>query len=439
MPRTPQTPEPQSPASRLTIVHRRINELKPADYNPRQLSEDQFRQIKESIEVFGIVDPIIINTFPGRENVIVGGHQRCKVAQSLGITEIPCVEVPLDEEREKELNVRLNKATGEWDFDALANNFSVEDLLAWGFTEDELGTDEGGGTQTAGDDDVPDGGVGTPLTVLGDLYEVKTPNSTVRLICGDTTNLDTVNKVMNGEKAHITVTDAPYNVSYGHNLEADNPQGYRVREIANDSMTSEQFRQFIRDTFTSIAHAMKEGAHIYAFMSCKEWGTMMQVLAECGFWWSSTIIWAKSHAVLSRGDYHKRQEPIFYGWKEGAARLCPLEDRTQNDVWDIDRPSASPQHPTTKPVVIYERAIKNSSHPGDNCIDFFTGSGSGAIACIKTGRNFFGIELSPVFVDRVLARIHRFASENSIEYTVTRNGQPFNIQDVGEVPTETRN
>ena len=421
------------------IEYMATNRLVPHPENPRTIDEDQFSILCTSIRE----NPLYFETRPVLCNpqfVVFAGNMRLKAAQHEGLTEIPVAIMDISEEKQRELMIRDNRSNGEFDFDLLNANFEPAELMSWGFTEDELsGGDTGGAVPTAGDDDVPEGGIGTPVTMLGDIYEVKTANSTVRLICGDCCNMDVVQKVMDGKNAHIAITDPPYNVSYGANLEADNPQGYRVREIANDSMTAEAFRQFVKDAFTSMHSVMLDGAHIYSFMSCKEWGTMMLVLQECGFWWSSTIIWNKSHAVLSRGDYHRKMEPIFYGWKEGAARLCPLEDRCQNDVWDVDRPTASEQHPTTKPVVLYEKAMQNSSHSGDNSIDFFAGSGSGAIAAIKTGRNFFGIELSPNFMDRIASRIHKFCQTNSIEYTITRNGTPFNITEIGDVPVETHN
>jgi DNA modification methylase len=421
----------------LEVKYVRTNTLIPLENNPRTIDEPSFKILCDSLRAnrdYLTVRPLLITP----DNVVFAGNMRLKAAQHIGMEEVPVAVMDISEERRNEICIRDNVQNGIFDADILNNAWDSEKLMEWGVDIEEFGIDEGGGAQTAGDDDVPEGGVGTPLTVVGDLYEIKTDHSTVRLICGDTTSLDVVNKVMSGELAHLAVSDPPYNVGYTQSSNAVEESG-ESGQIMNDSMSQEDFRQFMRDAFTSFAAAMLPGAHIYSFMSTKEWGIMMQVLPECGFWWSNTIIWNKSHAVMSRGDFHNKMEPCFYGWKEGAPRLCPLEDRTQNNVWDIDRPTTQIQHPTAKPVAIYERATKNSSHEGDNVIDFFAGSGSGAIACIKTKRNFFGIELDPKFVDRIISRIHRFAGENSIEYQITRNGQPFNIADIGDVPTEARN
>ena len=427
----------QLPLQRIEYVA--TNRLAPHPENPRTIDENQFSILCKSIRdnpLYFSTRPILCNP----QMVVFAGNMRLKAAQHEGMTEVPVAIMDISEEKQREIMIRDNRENGAWDFDKLSATFEPEELIEWGFTSEELEMgDTGGAVDTAGDDDVPEAGVGTPLTVLGDLYEVKTANSTVRLVCGDCTKMDIVGKVMDGKVAHLCVTDPPFNVSYGHNLEEDNAPGYRVREIANDSMSAEDFRQFLRDSMTSMASQMHPGALLYCFMSCKEWGTAMQVSEECGFLWKSTIIWNKSHAVLSRGDYHRKFEPFLFCKKDGAASLCPLEDRCQNDVWDVQRPSSSEQHPTTKPVELYTRSMKNSSHDGDNCIDFFAGSGTGAIAAMKTGRNFFGIELSPVFVDRIVARIHKFSQQNGIDYTITRNGSPFSVAEIGDVPVEERN
>jgi ParB family chromosome partitioning protein len=194
----------------MKIVYKKPSELKAADYNPRQLSDLQFEQLKKSLEGFDVVEPIVINTFKGRENIIVGGHQRVKVLESMGVKTIPCVEVSLPFEKEKELNVRLNKNTGQFDFDMLANNFEIEDLLEWGFTEDELSFSTEVVEGLTDEDAVPSAPE-NPKTVLGDVWVL----GNHRLMCGDSTSIDAVEKLMDGQKADMVFTDPPYGMSYG--------------------------------------------------------------------------------------------------------------------------------------------------------------------------------------------------------------------------------
>jgi len=190
----------------MKVIERKINELIPAEYNPRQLSNEQAEQLKASLQRFGAVDPAIINTHPDRKNIIVGGHQRLKTAQSIGWTTFPCVEVELDRDKERELNIRLNKNTGGWDYDALANYFEVEELTDWGFSNEELFGNIEAEEVEAEEDDYQEPDDIKVDVVLGDLIEIG-PH---RLLCGDSTDSDQVAKLMNGEKADLAHNDPPY-------------------------------------------------------------------------------------------------------------------------------------------------------------------------------------------------------------------------------------
>jgi DNA modification methylase len=189
-------------------------------------------------------------------------------------------------------------------------------------------------------------------------------------------------------------------------------------------MSQEQFHGFLKSVFANMCAVSDDGAMVYVAMSAQEWGTIMQAMKECAFHWSSTIIWAKDRLVLSRKDYHTRYEPIWYGWKEGS-RLMPLTDRTQDDVWEIPRPSRSDEHPTMKPVELIVKSLQNSSRIGCNVLDLFNGSGSTAIACAKTGRNYYGMEIDPHYLDASLKRIRKWLSGRSVEFVMNRNGQAF--------------
>jgi DNA modification methylase len=204
---------------------------------------------------------------------------------------------------------------------------------------------------------------------------------------------------MDGNKAKFMFTDPPWNVDYGG---AAHPS-WKQRSILNDKMTSEQFAEFLTKAFSCAKEAMEVGGMTYVVMSGQEWGNIMRVMEALGFHWSSTIIWKKDTLVLSRKDYHTQFEPIWYGWIDGT-RLCPLTDRKQSDVWDIARPKRSELHPTTKPVELVARAILNSSHKGELCIDLFGGSGTTLIASEQTERLCYMMELDEKYADVIVKR-----------------------------------
>ena len=379
----------------MKIKNKSIKDLIDADYNPRQLSKDQFNSLKKSLEEFGFVDPVIINSNPKRKNIIIGGHQRVKVAKEIGIKEVPCFEINLSIEKEKELNVRLNKNTGDWDWDLLANNFDVENLLEWGFTEEDLQFEAPKKEGLIEDDHVPE--VEDPICKEGDLWNL----GEHRLLCGDAIKEEDVELLMNGEKADMVFTDPPWNVNYGENLANGK---YKDRKIINDNMSTEDFKSFLNKSFMSLKKFSKDGCITYIVMSAQEWGNTMLVLKENDYHWSSTIIWNKSSLIISRKDYHTKYEPLWYGWLKGKPRLKPLKDRKQSDVWDIQKPSSSKLHPTTKPIELVEKSVVNSSYENNIIIDLFLGSGSTLIACEKTNRKCYGMEIDPNYCDVTIKR-----------------------------------
>ena len=187
-------------------------------------------------------------------------------------------------------------------------------------------------------------------------------------------------------------------------------------------MGTEDFKNFMDQTFQQMALHSKKGAPTYVVMSAQEWGNMMLTLAMNDYHWSSTVIWSKSSLVLSRKDYHTQYEPIWYGWLSGEARLCPLEDRKQSDVWNFDKPSRSELHPTTKPVELVERAINNSSKKNNYVLDLFGGSGSTLIACEKSVRKNMSMELDPKYCDVIVQRWQDFTGEKAVHI----DGTEFN-------------
>ena len=178
-------------------------------------------------------------------------------------------------------------------------------------------------------------------------------------------------------------------------------------------MSTENFKSFINKSFISLKNSSKEGCMTYVVMSAQEWGNLMLTLKENDYHWSSTIIWNKSSLIISRKDYHTKYEPIWYGWLNGESRLKPLKDRKQSDVWDIKKPSSSKLHPTTKPIELVEKAVLNSSENKNIIIDLFLGSGSTLIACEKTNRKCYGMELDPHYCDVIVKRWEDFTGKKA--------------------------
>ncbi|NCD03796.1 MAG: DNA modification methylase [Clostridia bacterium] len=407
-----------------------IKDLVPATYNPRKdlkPGDPEFEKIKRSIEEFGYVEPVIVNS----DMTIIGGHQRAKVLAALGIDEIDCVVIEVDKTKEKALNIALNKITGEWDTESLAvllkdldtESYNIE-LTGFDWDEAEKLLKTLDKEDTSKDDEyeieVPE----EPISKLGDVWKLGRHH----LMCGDSTLKQDIDTLIEGKTVEMVFTDPPWNVNYGA---TDHPS-WKSRQIKNDCMSSEDFKEFMEKSFARMAEALVVGGMAYVVMSAQEWGSLMPALADNNFHWSSTIIWNKDRLVLSRKDYHTRYEPIWYGWKDGAPRIHPLTDRQQCDVWDIPRPSKSEEHPTMKPVELVQRAIENSSKRGNFVLDQFGGSGTTLIACENAGRTCFMMELDPKYADVIVNRyIDKVGS--SSEVVLLRGGKEYSYDEMKEL------
>jgi len=392
----------------LDIRQIHVSDLTPAEYNPRKdlrPGDIEYEKLLRSMEEFGYVEPIVWNERTGN---IVGGHQRLKVLKQLGTELIDCVVVNLDEAREKALNIALNKISGEFDLPKLSEvlqelKLGGFDFTLTGFEDDEvdklsqkMARLKGQLAEDDFDVDKATEEITEPITKPGDIWLL----GKHRLMCGDSTDMGDVARLMDGKKTQCVFTDPPWNVDYGGNSHPS----WKQRQILNDNMSTEEFGEFLGKTFRAAASVCEPGAMCYCVMSAQEWGNIMNALAECGFHWSSTIIWYKDSLVLSRKDYHTQYEPIWYGWLEGDKRLCPLQDRQQSDVWEVDRPKKSVEHPTMKPIALAGKAINNSSHAGEAVLDLFGGSGTTLLACEQTGRVNYTMELDCAYCDVIVKR-----------------------------------
>lgn len=406
------------------VVFRHVDELVPYARNARTHSAEQVARIAASIAEFGFAAPVLAD-----DRGIVAGHGRVLAARRLyesGKTlrlpsgeEIPSGTVPVvdvtgwtDAQRRAYIlaDNRLAEQAG-WDEELLALELSDLrdsgfDLDVTGFTLGDLDSLLGGETKPGltDPDDVPDVEE-VAVSRPGDLWLL----GEHRLLCGDSTDLACVGRVLAGAVADICWTDPPWNVAYG----SSQHPSYRRRSIANDDLGKE-FPAFCAAFVAGIKRATKPGAALYLAMSAQEWPTIDGALRAGGFRWSSTIIWAKDSLVLGRGDYHRQYEPIWYGWNAGSARRRPLKDRKQSDLWSIPRPKKSDEHPTMKPVDLVSRALRNSSSHGDLVFEPFGGSGSTVIASEQSERRCCALELEPRYVDVIVRRWQAFTGREAI-------------------------
>ena len=378
----------------MKIVNRKIKDLIGAEYNPRELTKDQYKQLKDSLLRFGVVDPVIVNKHPERDNIIIGGHQRSKVWEDMGNDKIPTVELSLTLDKEKELNVRLNKNTGQFDMDMLANNFDTEDLIEWGFSEGELvGFDDIDLEAEEDDFDVPDGGVETDI-VAGDLFEI----GEHRLLCGDSTNSDDVEKLMNGEKAELLFTDPPYNVAF-------NGRSGKFDVIKNDELKEDDFSKFIEE-FAQTVHTLNIPIK-YIWCNWKFYDVL-----KCHFKFNACIVWAKNVFGLGRGYRHQHEFCLFEG---------KLDDGINNesDLWE-EKKDSKYVHPTQKPVGLAERAFKNHKK-AKNILDLFGGSGMSMVAGHQLKRKMHLMELDPKYCQVIVDRMMKLDDK----LVVKLNGKPY--------------
>lgn len=362
-----------------------------AEYNPRELTKDQHQDLKDSITRFGFVDPLIVNTHKERKNILVGGHQRLKIAKELGYKDVPCVEVDLTPDKEKELNVRLNKNTGQWDWDALANHFDVGELLEWGFTEDELQFTEPEEVQgLTDDDDVPE--VEKAITQQGDLWIL----GEHRLLCGDATNKEDVERLMDGQKADMVFTDPPYALH-------GNSTG--MSGVSDDKMV----RPFFRSIFNVYRANTKPFGHLYV---CCDWHSafsLESVAREIKLTAKNLCIWDKGDGGLG-AMYQQCYEMIWFMENSHQSTTTAKSHKNKRvvqgkpNIWRHSRVSGDRVHNAQKPIEMMVNAINNSSDSNEICLDLFLGSGSTLIACEKTNRKCFGMEIDTHYCDVIVKR-----------------------------------
>ena len=412
----------------MLIEKKNVKDLLPADYNPRKdlkPGDKEYEKLKRSIEQFGYVEPVIWNQTTGR---VVGGHQRLKVLIDMGISEVECVIVEMDEEKEKALNVALNKISGEWDNEKLALLISDLqgsdfDVSLTGFEPEELEDlfreDTKGGVK---DDDFDvEAELQKPtFSKAGDLWLL----GDHRLVCGDSTKPETYELLMAGKQANLVVTDPPYNVNYEGS----------AGKIKNDNMGNDAFYQFLFDAYTQMATAMADDASIYVFHADTEGLNFRKAFVDAGFYLSGCCIWKKQSLVLGRSPYQWMHEPVLFGWKKNGKHQW-YTGRKETTIWEFDKPKKNGDHPTMKPIPLLAYPIMNSSMSNSIVLDPFGGSGSTLIACEQTKRLCCTIELDEKYCDVIVKRyIEQVGSADGV--FVQRDGLKYSYSEVAdsEVP-----
>lgn len=397
-----------------------VGNLRPAAYNPRKklkAGDKEYEKIKNSIQEFGYVEPIIVNY----DMTVIGGHQRLTVLKDMGYTEVQCVVVHIeDEHKVKALNIALNKITGAWNEQLLAD--LLVDLQSVDFNTDLTGFEAPEIEQLFSkvhnkaikeDDFDVEAELKKPtMSKLGDLWLL----GRHRLICGDSTLPETYTKLMDGRRANLVLTDPPYNV----NVEET------AGKIQNDNMPDEDFYNFLFAAFVNMEQNMESDASIYVFHADTQGLNFRRAFADAGFYLSGCCIWKKNALVLGRSPYQWKHEPCLFGWKKGGKHQW-YSDRKQTTVWEYDRPKSSKEHPTMKPVALMAYPIQNSCMSNCIVLDPFLGSGSTLIACEETGRICYGVELDEKFADVIVKRYVEAVGSGSDVYLI-RDGEkiPYN-------------
>lgn len=391
-----------------------IGEIKPNPSNPRLIKDDKFKKLVQSLKDFpemANVRPIVVN----QDMVILGGNMRFKAMKEAKWKQVPVEVVDWDEAKQREFIIKDNVGFGEWDWEDLANNWDASELDKWGLDVPEFEADQAEAVED--DYEMPDE-VQTDI-VLGDLFEI----GEHRLLCGDSTQTDTFQKLFNGQFADLIVTDPPYNVDYQGGdrteMKARNRRTDGLK-IMNDKMTDEQFYQFLYDFYTALGSFTKPGGCWYVWHADMETINFRKAFKEAGLTPKQNLIWEKDCMVMGRQDYHWQHEPCLYGWKEGAAHGW-YSDRKQTTILKFERPKKSKEHPTMKPVALIAYQIQNSSKQGDIISDGFGGSGTTMVAAHQLGRKGYLVEFDPKYCQVIVDRMLKLDPT----LTVKRNGQPY--------------
>ena len=381
----------------MEIQYRRLDEITPYENNAKTHDQTQINNVAESIKQYGFVQPVVID----RDGIIVIGHCRTLAAKKLGMESVPCVCVDdLTPEQVNALRLVDNKSNeSPWAFDLLADELEGLDLTGfdfdWGLPEEE--------TKEVEEDEAPEvDETQPPVTKIGDVWKL----GRHFLMCGDSTSTECVQKLMGGLQADLLLTDPPYGVDYtGKTKDA--------LKIENDAKSDDDFIAFLRSAFEAADSVMKAGAVFYIWHAILKTYAFESACQMVGWEVRQVLIWVKNAMVMGRQDYQWKHEPCLYGWKSGAGHLW-ASDRKQTTVLEFDRPTKNKEHPTMKPVALFDYQIKNNTKGGDIVLDLFAGSGTTVIACEQNGRTAYVMEYDPKYCDVIVKRWENLTGEKAV-------------------------
>ncbi len=422
--------------------YRKLSELHELPGNPRTIKKDQFEKLKKSLTDnpdYFEARPIILSNRTGKL-VIIAGNQRYKAAKAIGMTEVPTILLEgLSEEREREIVIRDNVENGDWDMDALANEWNAQDLLDWGVELPELEAM----TEVVEDTPPEVNEEEEPMTKLGQIWQL----GNHRLMVGDSTKAEQVAELMEGEKADLLVTDPPYGVDYGNYKDADEAKRLKRRTdgltVANDAFEDDSgLVEFLTLANQAADANLKDGGTFYIWHASSKSKSFQDACEAMGWQTRQTLIWVKDRLSLGRQDYQWQHEPCLYGWKSGAGHYFrdirtettvfddekPIDELSNKELKELvrnyrqatptsiireNKPSKSEEHPTMKPVKLIAKLVANSSREGEAVLDIFGGSGTTMIACEQLGRSCYMMELDPHYADVIIERWQNFTGQTA--------------------------
>jgi len=390
-----------------------INKLKLWDKNPRSITKKDFERLKKQIKDLGEYKPIIITP----DGTVIGGNMRLRAYKELGVKKcwVSIVE-PKDEAEKTEIALSDNDRAGYYDEDMLAE-------LAYGLDIDyaDYSVDIKEPTNLADlisnyapdtdkDDDVPDAPV-EPISKLGDVYVL----GEHRLMCGDATKREDVEKLMAGKKSDMVFTDPPYNVDYHSESGNSYAEGKFIHKaLFNDNLSQKEFEKFLIKVGNAMNESIKNNGAIYIWHGDTAYKAepFYNLFKKMNWLRSSTVVWVKNNASMGWQHYRSQHEVASYGWKKNKPYF--VDDRSQTTIWNINRDATQKyKHPTQKPVALMGIGIKNSSKKDDIVLDPFGGSGSTLIACEKLNRKCYMMELDPTYIDVIVERWETFSGKKA--------------------------
>ena len=385
----------------METINIKLEDIIPYKNNAKKHDRTQINNVAESIKQFGMVQPLVLD----KNNEIVIGHCRYEALKKLGEKEAPCVMADdLTEEQIKKLRNLDNKLNeSDWDYDLL--KFDIEDLDFSGFYVDWNIPDLDFEEKETEDDDFDIELPVEPKSKLGDIYQL----GNHRLMCGDSTKIEDVEKLMNGQKSDMVFTDPPYGVSYEGGLNKKKKQ-----QIKNYSITENELYYFLYDVFVNAKLSTKDKSAIYVFYATKTTKEFINAFIDSGLKQRSIIAWYKQGGGFGdfMAHYMNAYEPCIYGSNGESVNWYGASN--EKTVWEMDKEKKCDLHPTMKPVELVSRAIKNSSKQEDGVLDLFGGSGSTLIACEQLNRNCYMMELDPKYVDVIIERWEKFTGKKAV-------------------------